>query len=31
MMLLADRDDMDDIVEAMGHGVPSFVTTSTEL
>jgi hypothetical protein len=31
MMLLADRDDIDDIIKAMGQGVPSFITTSMKL
>jgi DNA-binding NarL/FixJ family response regulator len=31
LALLADRDDVEDIVEAMGHGVRGFITTSMEL
>ena len=31
LVLLMDRDDMDDIVEAMAQGVRGFITTSMEL
>jgi DNA-binding NarL/FixJ family response regulator len=31
LLLLMDRDDMDDIVEAMAQGVRGFITTSMEL
>jgi DNA-binding NarL/FixJ family response regulator len=31
LVLLADRDDVDDIAEAMAHGVRGFITTSMEL
>ena len=31
LVLLMERDDMDDIVEAMAQGVRGFITTSMEL
>jgi DNA-binding NarL/FixJ family response regulator len=31
VVLLADRDDMDDTIEAMAHGVRGFITTSMAL